>query len=52
VISYNVLANCYSDSEASHKAFFSACPREYLDFQYRRLLLVHEIKVTLLQPKY
>ena len=51
MISYNVLANCYSDSEASHKAFFSACPREYLDFQYRRLLLVHEIQSNFVTTK-
>ena len=43
-MSYNVLANCYSDTAAAKEHLFSHCPLEYLDFRYRRILLVHEIK--------
>ena len=43
-MTYNVLANCYSDSVLAKESLFAYCPPEYLDFKYRRILLVHEIK--------
>ena len=46
-MTYNVLANCYSDTTMAKEELFKHCPPEYLDFRYRRLLLAHEIKSNL-----
>lgn len=43
-MSYNILASCYSDTAAAREELFAHCPLEYLDFKYRRPLLLHEIK--------
>ena len=43
-MSYNILANCYADTALAREELFNYCPAEFLDFKYRRLLLVHEIK--------
>jgi mRNA deadenylase 3'-5' endonuclease subunit Ccr4 len=42
-MSYNILANCYSDTTYAKEVLFSHCPSDYLKFTYRRILLVHEI---------
>ncbi len=46
-MTYNILANCYSDTAMAKEQLFSHCPLEYLDFRYRRILLVHEIQSKL-----
>ena len=42
-MSYNILANCYADTALARDELFNYCPSDYLDFKYRRLLLLHEI---------
>lgn len=46
-MSYNILANCYADTTLAREELFKSCPSEYLDFKYRRILLIHEIKSKL-----
>lgn len=43
-MSYNILASCYSDTDEAKEELFTHCPLDYLDFKYRRILLLHEIK--------
>lgn len=43
-MSYNILANCYADSSLAKGELYPYCPDEYLNFKYRRVLLIHEIK--------
>ena len=47
VMSYNILANCYSETSLAKEKLYPYCPLEFLEFKYRRLLIVHEIKSTL-----
>ncbi len=42
-MTYNILANCYSETVVAQEQLYPYCPAEYLDFKYRRALLVHEI---------
>ncbi|RNA38549.1 2 -5 -phosphodiesterase 12 [Brachionus plicatilis] len=44
VVTYNVLANCYSDTSLAKTDLYPYCPLEYLDFKYRKILLINEIK--------
>ena len=43
-MTYNILANCYSETALAKEKLYPYCPLEYLEFKYRRILLVHEIK--------
>ena len=47
VLSYNILAKCFTDSNKVLNTYPS-CSLEYLDSNYRRVLLTHEIKSKLL----
>ncbi len=42
-MTYNILAKCYSETSLAKEHLYTYCPPEYLDFMYRRTLLVHEI---------
>lgn len=44
VVSYNILADLYTDQKYSREVLFKHCPRQYLDLNYRRQLLVREIE--------
>ncbi|KAG1650114.1 2',5'-phosphodiesterase 12 [Nymphon striatum] len=46
VLSYNILANCYADSDYSRGHLFSHCPPYALSWDYRKQLLLDEIPVT------
>ena len=48
-MTYNILANCYSDSALAKEELYTYCPSEFLEFRYRRILLVHEIKRILFE---
>ncbi|ELT97737.1 hypothetical protein CAPTEDRAFT_132833 [Capitella teleta] len=43
VMTYNILADLYADSEYSRDFLFPACPEKYLNIDYRKLLFVREI---------
>ncbi|CAF0767148.1 unnamed protein product [Brachionus calyciflorus] len=43
VVTYNILANCYSDTSLAKTELYPYCPLEYLDFKYRKILLINEI---------
>lgn len=43
VVSYNLLADYYCDSEFSRKELFPYCPATALNINYRKLLFIHEI---------
>lgn len=43
VMSYNMLADTYVDSEHSREVLFAYCPVEFLNFEYRKQLLIKEI---------
>ncbi|KAG8176858.1 hypothetical protein JTE90_027162 [Oedothorax gibbosus] len=42
-ISYNILADCYADSEAARNDLFPYCPLEALELDYRKQLYLKEI---------
>lgn len=42
-MSYNILAGCYSETPAAKEEIFTHCTLDFLDFNYRRVLLLHEI---------
>ena len=44
VMTYNILANCYSETSLAKEHMYPYCPPEYLSFIYRRPLIIHEIK--------
>ncbi|XP_045599255.2 2',5'-phosphodiesterase 12 [Procambarus clarkii] len=43
VISYNILAELYADSDHARNILFSSCPPYALDLDYRKQLLIKEI---------
>ncbi|OTF69030.1 2',5'-phosphodiesterase 12-like protein, partial [Euroglyphus maynei] len=43
VVSYNLLANLYANSEYSKDVLYSYCQDSYLDFSYRQTLLIKEL---------
>lgn len=43
VVSYNILADLYADSDYSRSVLFAHCPAHALDIDYRRQLLLKEI---------
>ena len=43
VVSYNLLADTYSDSDFARDVLFPYCPPYALDMDYRRQLLLKEI---------
>lgn len=43
VVTYNILADLYADSEYSRSVLFAHCPSYALDIDYRRQLLLKEI---------
>ncbi|ESO08143.1 hypothetical protein HELRODRAFT_75620 [Helobdella robusta] len=43
VISYNILADLYADSDFSRSFLFPYCPPQFLDINYRKQLLIKEI---------
>lgn len=42
-VSYNILADCYADTETAKNELFAHCPVEYLDVEYRKQLYLKEI---------
>lgn len=42
-MSYNVLADVYTNSDFSRNTLFKHCPEKYLDYDYRKLLLTKEL---------
>ncbi|RWS28781.1 2':5'-phosphodiesterase 12-like protein [Leptotrombidium deliense] len=42
-VSYNILADLYADSDHSRTVLFPYCPPNYLDFNYRKHLLIKEL---------
>ena len=47
-MTYNVLANCYSETSLAKEKLYPYCPAEFLEFKYRRILLIHEMQSTIL----
>jgi len=43
VVSYNLLADYYSDSDFSRQSLFAHCPHDWLNGEYRRQLVLREI---------
>ncbi|XP_022672712.1 2',5'-phosphodiesterase 12-like, partial [Varroa destructor] len=43
VVSYNLLADVYARTEFSKTVLFNYCPRDALDFEFRKHLLIKEI---------
>lgn len=43
IVSYNLLANLYANSEYSKDVLYSYCKDCYLDFSYRKTLLIKEL---------
>ena len=43
MVCYNILAEVYTDTDYSRNDLFSYCPNEYLDYDYRKLLLANEL---------
>ena len=43
-MTYNILAECYSETVLAREQLYTYCPAEYLDFKYRRIIIIHEIK--------
>lgn len=43
IISYNILANTYADSDYSRQVLFPYCPPYALNIDYRKLLIVKEL---------
>ncbi|XP_067936205.1 2',5'-phosphodiesterase 12-like isoform X2 [Watersipora subatra] len=43
VVSYNLLAHTYTDTEFSRKELFSHCPVGYLEYDYRKSLIAKEL---------
>lgn len=43
IVSYNLLADYYSDSDFSRKSLFPYCPTQWLHGEYRRQVLLREI---------
>lgn len=43
VVSYNILADCYLEDEATCEAWFGYCPKYALAIDYRRQILLKEI---------
>ena len=51
-MTYNVLANCYSETSLAKEKLYPYCPVEFLEFKYRRILLIHEMKSTILNKNF
>jgi 2',5'-phosphodiesterase len=43
VVSYNILADLYADSEVSHKQLYPYCPPYALGIDYRKQLILKEL---------
>ena len=43
VVSYNLLADTYSDTDFAREVLFPYCPRYALDMDYRKHFLIKEI---------
>ncbi|KAF6038036.1 PDE12 [Bugula neritina] len=43
VVTYNVLADVYTESEVSRTKLFSHCPASFIDYGYRKLLIAQEL---------
>jgi 2',5'-phosphodiesterase len=43
VVSYNILADLYADSEVSRKQLFPYCPPYALNIDYRKQLIMKEL---------
>lgn len=43
IVSYNILADMYSDSKTAREELFKHCPPQYLSMDYRRHLLLKEL---------
>lgn len=43
VISYNLLADLYADSDFSRDILFPYCPPQYLHIDYRKHLIIKEL---------
>lgn len=43
IISYNILADTYADSDFSKDVLFPYCPQYALDMDYRKQLILKEI---------
>lgn len=42
-VSYNILADCYADTETARNDLFPYCPSEALELDYRKQLYLKEI---------
>lgn len=43
VLTYNILADVYADSDFARDSLFAHCPNEYLVYDYRKQLIIQEI---------
>lgn len=42
-MSYNILADCYADTETAKNELFAHCPVEFLDVEYRKMIYLKEL---------